>query len=163
MQERNLIGGFMAVTLSPILEQFHSLRYFFLLLPILLAVDLLFGIRAARVRNERIKRSRAVKRTINKFVDYVCWLLLAGALGLVFGEPFHIPILPIIVMAVVISVELESCVVNYFEYKGKKIKFNWRKLFGKKGEEMLDGIIEEVPLEPKKEKDDEQGNAHTTG
>lgn len=153
----------MAVTLSPILEQFHSMRYFFLLLPILLTVDLLFGIRAARVRNEKIKRSRAVKRTINKFVDYVCWLLLAGALGLVFGEPFHVPILPIIVMAVVISVELESCVVNYFEYKGKKIKFNWRKLFGKKGEEMLGGIIEEVPLEPKKEKDDEQGNAHTTG
>lgn len=163
MQDRNLIGGFMAVTLSPILEQFHSMRYFFLLLPILLAVDLLFGIRAARVRNEKIKRSRAVKRTINKFVDYVCWLLLAGALGLVFGEPFHVPILPIIVMAVVISVELESCVVNYFEYKGKKIKFNWRKLFGKKGEEMLGGIIEEVPLEPQKEKDDEQGNAHTTG
>ena len=148
MQDRNLIGGFMAVTLSPILEQFHSLRYFFLLLPILLAVDLLFGIRAARVRNERIKRSRAVKRTINKFVDYVCWLLLGGALGLVFGEPFHIPILPVIVMAVVVSIELESCVVNYFEYKGKKVRFTWTKLFGKKGEEILSGIIEE---EEKKE------------
>ena len=161
MQERNLIGGFMAVTLSPILEQFYSLRYFFLLLPILLAVDLLFGIKAAVVRKERIKRSRAVKRTINKFVDYVCWLLLAGALGLVFGEPFNIPILPVVVMAIVVSIELESCVVNYFEYKGKKIKFNWRKLFGKKGEEMLGGIIEEVPLD-QKGKDDEQGNAHTT-
>lgn len=152
MQDRNLIGGFMAVTLSPILEQFHSLRYFFLLLPILLAVDLVFGIKAAGVRKERIKRSRAVKRTINKFVDYVCWLLLAGALGLVFGEPFHIPILPIIVMAVVISVELESCVVNYFEYKGKKVRFNWRKLFGQKGEELLDGIIEEEKEEKKPEK-----------
>ena len=161
MQDRNLIGGFMAVTLSPILEQFYSLRYFFLLLPILLAADLLFGIKAAVVRKERIKRSRAVKRTLNKFVDYVCWLLLAGALGLVFGEPFHIPILPIIVMAIVVSIELESCVVNYFEYKGKKIKFNWRKLFGKKGEEMLGGIIEEVPLD-QKGKDDEQGDAHTT-
>lgn len=150
MQDRNLIGGFMAVTLSPILEQFHSMRYFFLLLPILLTVDLLFGIRAARVRNERIKRSRAVKRTINKFVDYVCWLLLAGALGLVFGEPFHIPILPIIVMAVVVSIELESCVVNYFEYKGKKVRFKWTKLFGKKGEEILSGIIEE---EEKKDED----------
>jgi len=65
-------------------------------------------------------------------------------------------------MAIVVSIELESCVVNYFEYKGKKVKFNWRKLFGKKGEEMLGGIIEEVPLEPQKEKDDEQRNAHTT-
>ena len=156
MQDRNLIGGFMAVTLSPILEQFYSLRYFFLLLPILLAVDLLFGIKAAVVRKERVKRSRAVKRTLNKFVDYVCWLLLAGALGLVFGEPFHIPILPIVVMAIVVSIELESCVVNYFEYKGKKVKFNWRKLFGKKGEEMLGGIIEEVPLD-QKGKDDETG------
>lgn len=133
----------MAVTLAPIMEQFYSLRYFFLLLPVLITVDLVFGVKAAKVRGERIKRSRAVKRTINKFVDYVCWLLLAGSLGLVFGEPFHIPILPIVVMAIVVSIELESCVVNYFEYKGKKIKFNWRKLFGKKAEEILDGIIEE--------------------
>ena len=133
----------MAVTLAPIMEQFYSLRYFFLLLPVLIIVDLVFGVKAAKVRGERIKRSRAVKRTINKFVDYVCWLLLAGSLGLVFGEPFHIPILPIVVMAIVVSIELESCVVNYFEYKGKKIKFNWRKLFGKKAEEILDGIIEE--------------------
>jgi hypothetical protein len=143
MQDRNLIGGMMAVTLAPIMEQFYSLRYFFLLLPVLIIVDLVFGVKAAKVRGERIKRSRAVKRTINKFVDYVCWLLLAGSLGLVFGEPFHIPILPIVVMAIVVSIELESCVVNYFEYKGKKIKFNWRKLFGKKAEEILDGIIEE--------------------
>ena len=85
MQDRNPIGGFMAVTLSPILEQFYSLRYFFILLPILLAADLLFGIKAAVARKERIKRSRAVKRTLNKFVDYVWWLLLAGALELVFG------------------------------------------------------------------------------
>lgn len=133
----------MAVTLAPIMDQFHSLRYFFLLLPVLIAADLLFGVRAARVRHERIKRSRAVRRTINKFVDYVCWLLLAGSLGLAFGEPFGIPILPVIVMAIVVSSELESCVVNYFEYKGKKVKFNWRKLFGKKAEEILDGIIEE--------------------
>lgn len=143
MQDRNITGGMMAVTLAPIMEQFYSLRYFFLLLPVLIIVDLVFGVKAARVRNERIKRSRAVKRTINKFVDYVCWLLLAGSLGLVFGEPFNIPILPVIVMAIVVSIELESCVVNYFEYKGKKIKFNWRKLFGKKTEEILDGIIEE--------------------
>ena len=83
---------------------------------------------------------------------------MAGALGLVFGEPFHIPILPIVVMAIVVSIELESCVINYFEYKGKKVKFNWRKLFGKKGEEMLGGIIEEVPLD-QKGKDDETGTA----
>ena len=157
MQDRNLIGGFMAVTLAPIMEQFYSLRYFFILLPILLAADLLFGIKAAGVRKERVKRSRAVKRTLNKFVDYVCWLLLAGALGLVFGEPFHIPILPIVVMAIVVSIELESCVVNYFEYKGKKVKFNWRKMFGKRAGEVLDGIIEELP-----DKKDDNENTGTT-
>ena len=144
----------MAIWFSPILNQLHQLRYFFLLFPILLIADLHFGVKAAKKRGERVKRSRAVKRTLNKFVDYICWLLLAGALGLAFGEPFNFPILPTIIMAIVISIEIESSLVNYFEYRGRNVKINWKGLFGKRIKEILDDTIEdkEEKIEDKEEK-----------
>lgn len=143
MQERNVFGGVVATLLSPFADFFGPLRYFFILALVLIAADLWFGIQAAKKRNERIKASRAIRRTLNKVVDYTCWILLAGTLGLAFGEPFDIKILPAIVMCIVVGVEFESCVVNYFESKGKHVRFNWKKLFGKKAETMLDGVIEE--------------------
>lgn len=110
----------------------EPLRWIVLLAFVLVIVDLRFGIRAAKARGEKVRASRAVRRTINKMVDYVCWILLAGAIGEVYGEPFGVPLLPLIVLLVVFGVEVNSCFSNFFESRGKKIKVNIFKFFANK-------------------------------
>ncbi|MEG2366466.1 MAG: hypothetical protein RSB29_06950, partial [Alistipes sp.] len=77
MNERNIIQGGVAVFLSQILEIFYPLRWVMLAAAILVLVDLRFGILAARQRGEKIRTSRAIRRTVNKVVDYICWILLS--------------------------------------------------------------------------------------
>lgn len=129
MQERN-ITSFGVITV--LIDFFEPLRWILLLALLVVLVDLRFGIRAARKRGETIRTSRAIRRTINKIVDYICWILLAGVLGEAFGEPFGIPLLPLLVLLVVFGCEINSCFSNYFESRGQKMKVNIFKLFAKK-------------------------------
>ena len=146
MDERNVITGAMAVTLSGMLDYLYPLRWFALAGLIIVFADLRFGIEAAKVRKEVVRRSRAVRRTFNKIVDYTCWILLASSLDHALGEPFNIPILSAMIMLVVFGVEVNSCFSNYFEAKGKKIKVNIFDFFRKKGD------IIEIKEEEKDEK-----------
>ncbi|MEG0033367.1 MAG: phage holin family protein [Mucinivorans sp.] len=131
MQERNVTSfGVIAV----LIDFFEPLRWILLLALVVVFVDLRFGIRAARKRGETIRTSRAIRRTINKIVDYMCWILLAGVLGEAFGEPFDIPLLPLIVLLVVFGCEINSCFSNYFESRGQKMQVNIFKLFAKKAD-----------------------------
>lgn len=94
--------------------------------------DLRFGIAAAKYRKETIRRSRAVRRTIDKVCNYVLWVVLAYAFGKAFGNSFKIDILPVIILIVIYGVELESIYLNYFESKGKRVKVDVFKIFRKK-------------------------------
>ena len=132
MGERNTIGAMMATIMSGVMDFIEPLKWFMLLAIILIFVDLRFGIAAAIKRGEKIRFSRAGRRTINKIVDYLCWILLAGAIGKAFGLPFDLPILPAIVLLVIYGFEINSCYGNYFEAHGKKIKVNIFKYFSKK-------------------------------
>lgn len=132
MGERNTIGAMMATIMSGFMDFIEPLKWFMLLAIILVFVDLRFGIAAAIKRGEKIRFSRAGRRTINKIVDYLCWILLAGAIGKAFGLPFDLPILPAIVLLVIYGFEINSCYGNYFEAHGKKIKVNIFKYFSKK-------------------------------
>ena len=100
MDERNVIGGFMAAIMSNLLDFMEPLKWFLLLGLILIIVDLRFGILAAKARGEVIRPSRAIRRTANKIIDYLSWILVAGAMGKAFGIPFALPILPSIVLLV---------------------------------------------------------------
>ena len=128
MQERNIIAGFTASVLSPFIEGWQQMLWFLILAIILILGDLRFGIAAAKKRGERIRPSRAVRRSINKLVDYICWLSIATVVGINFGTVFDIPLLSVIIMAVVCIIELSSIVDNYLEYKGIKKKVNLIKL-----------------------------------
>lgn len=134
MEERNVIGGFIAVTMSKFFEFVEPLKWFFLLGLILIIVDLRFGVMAAKARGEKIRPSRAIRRTANKIIDYLCWILVAGGIGETFGMPFNVPILPAIVLLVIYGCEINSCYGNYFEAHGKKVKINVFKFFAKKAD-----------------------------
>ena len=131
MQDRNVIGGACATVISPLVDFYTSLIPYMMLAVVLIIVDSRFGIKAAQKRGEVIRTSRKWRRAINKLVDYICWVTLAGLIGQTFGASFHIPLLSIIMLCIVYGIELTSIVNNYFEYKGINKKFNAWKFFAK--------------------------------
>ena len=144
MQERNILSGATSAFLAPLIESWEQLTVWLMLALVLLLADLKFGVQAAKKRGEKIRRSRAVRRTINKFIDYICWLSIAWFIGHTFGESLHVPTLAIIVLAIIYSVELASILDNYFEYRGIAKRLNlgklWAVIFKKNN---IDNILED--------------------
>lgn len=141
--DNNYTDGF----LIGLLDFFIWAKWLLALAFLLTMADLKFGISAAKYRNEIVKRSRAVRRTLDKITNYCLWIILAYTFGQAFGQPFGIDLLPLIILLVIYGVELESIYVNYFAAKGKKVKVNVFKFFSKKTD-----IIEV------EEKEDDNGN-----
>lgn len=134
MNERNTTAGITATVLSSFADFIEPLRWFLLLGLVLIIADLRFGIEAARYRKEVIRLSRAIRRTVNKMIDYLCWIFVAGTMGEAFGTPLSIAFLPAVVMLVVYGIEINSCYMNYFEARGKKVKINVFKFFARKND-----------------------------
>ena len=132
MQERNIISGAMATVISPFVEFYQALLPYLILAVVLIIADTRFGVEASIKRGEQFRPSRMIRRAINKLVDYICWITLAGVVGNAFGTVFGIPILSAIILFVIYAIELTSCFNNYFEFKGINKKINIWKLFGKK-------------------------------
>ena len=152
LQERNIINGATTTLLAPLLEFYSKLTPFLLLAIALIIVDCRFGIAAARKRGEKIRPSRKWRRSINKLVDYVCWVTLAGLFGNAYGEILGIPILSALFLLIVYGVEISSCFNNYFEYKGIKKRINIFKLFNRPE---VENCIEDIPDEKKEDKNNE--------
>ena len=131
MQERNVISGTTATIFSAFVEGWETLVIWLIVAFVLILADLWFGVEAAAKRGENIRGSRVIRRTINKMVDYICWISIAWVLGSSFGKLFEIPLLVAIVMLIVCSIEISSIFDNYFEYKGLNKRFNVWKFFSK--------------------------------
>jgi hypothetical protein len=131
MHERNVISGATSTVFSSFMEGWESLIVWLIVAAVLIVADLRFGLMASKVRGEKIRGSRAVRRTINKMVDYICWISIAWVLGSSFGKILDIPVVVAIVMLVICSVEISSIFDNYFEYKGLNKKFNTWKFVSK--------------------------------
>lgn len=142
MQERNVINGTTTAMVAPLLDFYNNIIPFILLAIVLIIVDSRFGIAAARKRGETIRMSRKWRRAINKLVDYVCWVTLAGLFGQTFGSILGIPILSGLFLLIVYGIEVTSCFNNYFEYKGIKKKVNIFKLFNRPE---VENCIEDIP------------------
>lgn len=100
---------------------------FFGLMLVVVLSDLWFGLKAAKARRDKIRFSSAGRRTVGKFVDYICWIFIAATFDMVLTTPLSIPLFRYIILLVVFGFEIESCFSNYFAAKGKNIKIN---LFG---------------------------------
>ncbi len=156
MNERNVINGTLASYLAWAADFVSPIRWFLLAALALVLADLKFGIDAARHRGEVIRKSRAMRRSINKVIDYLCWILVATSFGQAFGTPFGIPVLPAVVLLVVYGCEINSCFNNYFEAHGSRMRINIFKWFKSKND-----II--VPDEPTgKQGGDEEPPPDTT-
>lgn len=144
MQERNIISGAMATFISPFVEFYQALSPFLILALVLIVADTRFGVEASIKRGETFRPSRMMRRAINKLVDYICWITLAGVVGNAFGTILGIPILSALILLVIYGIELTSCFNNYFEFKGINKRINIWKLFGKK--EIAEALEDKSPI-----------------
>lgn len=68
----------------------YDLRWMLVLVVVLVMSDFWFGISDSLHRNEHFRVSRAGRRTCNKVVDYLNYLLIGAVLGLAIFEPLDI-------------------------------------------------------------------------
>lgn len=110
----------------------YDLRWMILLAIILILSDLWFGISASRVQGIAIRKSRAGRRTLNKLVDYICYILLGAVLGKAIGEPYGMNpiVVSITVMVICYCFEVDSIYGHICEIHGIKKRYSiWRILF----------------------------------
>lgn len=72
--------------------------------------------------------SRAVRRTVNKMCEYLCWVMLGITISIGFAADW----LKYLIFAIIYGNELSSCLSNYFAAKGKRITFNVFSLLGRR-------------------------------
>lgn len=61
----------------------YDLRWAILLCGALIIADLWLGCRSSAFEGEEVRKSRAIRRTANKFVDYLMYMLVAAMIGMV--------------------------------------------------------------------------------
>lgn len=107
----------------------YDLRWMILLAIILILSDLWFGISASKVQDIVIRKSRAGRRTLNKLVDYICYILLGAVLGKAIGEPYGMNpiVVSITVMVICYCFEIDSIYGHICEIHGIKKRYSiWR-------------------------------------
>lgn len=145
MNETNNLFSAAMAALGMVLADFYGhLAPWLLLGMVLVFVDLRFGLLAAKARKEEIRPSRAWRRTLNKMVDYLCWVTLAEVCSRTFGITLGAPLVSMAMLFIIYGIELNSCVNNYLEYKGIKKKWNFFRLVGK--ENLLEDKTEESEI-----------------
>lgn len=110
----------------------YNLRWMIVLAIILILSDLWFGVSASRTQGIEIRKSRAGRRTLNKIVDYICYVLLGAVLGKAIGEPYGMDpiVVSITVMVLGYCFEVDSIYGHICEIHGIKKKYSiWKILF----------------------------------
>lgn len=69
------------------LSVLFDLRWMLVLIVVLIVADFWFGVSESLHKHEHFRFSRAGRRTCNKAVDYITYLILGSVLGLAIFEP----------------------------------------------------------------------------
>lgn len=123
----------------------------------LIILDLIFGIRAASGRGEKVRFSTALRRTMTKTFSYICFIVLASTLALAFGKDW----LEWFVLGLVYANEFFSIIGNYLETKGMELSFVelyrliFKKAAGHAGVDVSDDDAGNI-IKPKKSKKNEK-------
>lgn len=110
----------------------HDMRWMIILALILILSDLWFGVRAAKARGEKVRKSRAGRRTFNKIVDYLCYLFIGITIGKAIAEPYGVDPIVTAITAVLLcyGFEIDSIYGHILELHGIKVKYSiWRLLW----------------------------------
>jgi hypothetical protein len=80
----------MTTLLGEIGSVLFELRWFILAAFALILADLWFGIQVSRKKGLEIRRSSAGRRTFNKFIDYILYIVLGTTLAMAIAQPWDI-------------------------------------------------------------------------
>lgn len=130
----NIFSTLMAMLGAAIANFYSHLAPWLLLGAVALLVDLRFGIKAAKARGEKVRTSRAIRRTLNKSIDYLGIVTLAEMLSRTFGVSLGVPVVSMGMLFIIYGIEISSILNNYFEYKGLPWRFDILKFLRKKSE-----------------------------
>ncbi|MBQ7822762.1 MAG: phage holin family protein [Bacteroidaceae bacterium] len=90
----------------------------YVLFAALVGVDLRLGTQAARFRGEVIRRSRAWRRTMSKYIDYCCVVTVCKMFDDFIVSWYSVPLVYISFCFVLAWVELDSIFSNFGELRG---------------------------------------------
>jgi len=133
----------------------YDLRWLVLLSITLIIADFWYGMSEARMKKEKVRWSKAWRRTANKVVDYICLVMVAGILGVAIGEPLgvgHVQVAAVVMLLCCIS-ELNSIYGHICALHGMKQRLDlWKLLTGlvKAKSEAVGEAIEGAEIERKK-------------
>lgn len=114
------------------IEMFHNLRWMIGLAMVLIIADFWFGINESKYLHKSIRRSRACRRTFNKFIDYILYISMGALLGKAFGTPFGWDpmVISAIVMILCYGFEIDSIYGHICVIHGIKTHISiWKILF----------------------------------
>ena len=108
----------------------YSMRWMITLALVLILADLWFGVSASKHRGEKIRRSRAGRRTFNKIIDYLCYIFIGVTIGKAIAEPYGVdPIITAITaMVLCYCFEIDSIYGHILELHNIKVKVSIWKL-----------------------------------
>lgn len=78
------LGGM--VLANELVNLIYDLRWAVALCASLIVADLWLGCRSASASGKEVRKSRAIRRTANKFVDYIMYMLVAAMIGMVIEQ-----------------------------------------------------------------------------
>lgn len=103
-----------------------DLRWMILLAFVLILSDFWFGISVSRMQGIEVRKSRAGRRTLNKVIDYLCYVLLGAVIGKAIGDPYglnHITV-SITIMILCYCFEIDSIYNHICELHGVKKRYS---------------------------------------
>lgn len=113
----------MSVFLGEIGTLLWDMRWLMLLAVVLIAADFWLGVHKSIANGIDIRFSRAIRRTMMKFADYLCVVILGAVVGKALGEPlgYTAVSIAVVLMSVACLCELDSIISNWGDIKGIKI------------------------------------------
>ena len=103
-----------------------DLRWMILLALVLILSDFWFGISVSRMQGIEVRKSKAGRRTLNKVIDYLCYVLLGAVIGKAIGDPYGLnPItVSITIMILCYCFEIDSIYNHICELHGVKKRYS---------------------------------------
>lgn len=113
------------------MEAVYDLRWMIVFIFILIITDFWFGVSESRKCHKPFRLSKAGRRTCNKFVDYVAYLLFGAMLGMAIFEPLGIAshtVTAAVGLSLACVWELDSIISHVLTLHGIKGRLSIRKL-----------------------------------
>lgn len=120
------------IFLKELLDILYDIRWWLILALVLIIADLWFGIRVAKQKGVEIRRSTAGRRTLNKFIDYVLYIVVGTSIGMAIGQPygFNPMIVSCTLLALCYAFEVDSIYGHICQLHGFDKKFSiWKAIW----------------------------------